>query len=205
MSHSNHRAHRSRQRYHVDEKGIRIEIKVKTASQLFDARDPAPFLERDLDDDAVEYLVSSAEEFAVRTPMKVVIHVAEPLDPSLDPAAIREAIHNYFDYRAELLRMRLTRVMKTGQLFLMVGVFFLTLCLVLAQTISRMVDGTTGTVLREGLVITGWVAMWRPIDLFLFDWWPLLEKRRYHEKLAHIDIEIRVAKSSSNPELGVSV
>jgi len=41
----------------------RIDIKVTQSRQLFDFRDPAPFRERDLDDEAVEYLLASAREF----------------------------------------------------------------------------------------------------------------------------------------------
>ena len=42
-----------------------IEVRVKSSQQLFDARDPAPFRERDLDDDFVEYILSSVREFAI--------------------------------------------------------------------------------------------------------------------------------------------
>jgi hypothetical protein len=154
-------------------------------------------LERDLDDDAVEYLVSSAEEFPLRTPMRIVIHVADPVDSTLDSEAIRESIHNYFEYQAELLRKKLVRVMKTGQVFLVIGVFFLTACLGLAGIASTMFPGTGGEIAHEGLVITGWVAMWRPIDLFLFDWWPLVEKRRHYLKLASTDISVKFSAATT--------
>jgi hypothetical protein len=49
-------------RYRVEDGRTCIDIKVAHARQLFDGRDPAPFRERDLDDDAVEYLVAAAEE-----------------------------------------------------------------------------------------------------------------------------------------------
>jgi hypothetical protein len=184
-----------RPRYRVDEKGVQIEIKLKTASQLFDARDPAPFLERDIDDDAVEYITSSVEEFPLRTPLKVVIHLSEPAEASIEAAAIPEAIHNYFEYQAELQRKKLTRVMKSGQWFLLIGLFFLVGCLLLAELTLRLPGGATRAIIHEGLVITGWVAMWRPIDLFLFHWWPALEKRRYLQKLSKVEIEVRFSKS----------
>jgi hypothetical protein len=197
MTEATKKHHHHRQRYHVDQKRVLLEIKVKAAAQLFDARDPAPFLERDLDDDAVEYLVSSAEEFSLRTPMRIVIHVADGGDPSLDSEAIRESFHNYFDYQAELLRKKLSRVMKTGQVFLSIGIFFLVSCLFLAGLAGEFLSGTAGTIAHEGLVITGWVAMWRPLEIFLFDWYPLLEKRRYYMKLASTDISVKFAGSPS--------
>jgi len=45
-------------RYRVEDGRSWIDIRVAQSRQLFDGRDPAPFRERDLDDDAVEYLVA---------------------------------------------------------------------------------------------------------------------------------------------------
>jgi hypothetical protein len=33
-------------------------------------------------------------------------------------------------------------------------------------------DGGLGWVVRESLVIGG-LAMWRPLEVFLYDWWPI--------------------------------
>ncbi len=49
-------------------------------------------------------------------------------------------------------------------------------------------------VLDEGLVIAGWVAMWGPIDVFLYGWWPIASKRRLLARLARIDVEVRPIK-----------
>ena len=40
---------------------------------------------------------------------------------------------------------------------------------------SRIVD--------EGLLILGWVAMWKPLELLLYDWWPGLRKKRTYDFL----------------------
>jgi len=33
--------------------------------------------------------------------------------------------------------------------------------------------------------------MWRPIELFLYDWWPLAEKNKYYDNLGKTEVEIR--------------
>jgi hypothetical protein len=33
--------------------------------------------------------------------------------------------------------------------------------------------------------------MWRPIQIFLYDWWPLRNTIRTYERLAEIPVEIR--------------
>jgi hypothetical protein len=46
-------------------------------------------------------------------------------------------------------------------------------------------------VLREGLIIAGWVAMWRPMEIFLYEWWPLLRRGRLYEKLSQMRVVVR--------------
>ena len=46
-------------RYRVEDGRSCIDIKVRHSGQLFDGRDPAPFRERDLDEDAVDYVMGA--------------------------------------------------------------------------------------------------------------------------------------------------
>ncbi|HKQ14338.1 MAG TPA: hypothetical protein VJT80_12965 [Steroidobacteraceae bacterium] len=41
----------------------------------------------------------------------------------------------------------------------------------------------------EITLILGWVAMWKPVEIFLYDWWPDLDRRRLVERIAHMQIE----------------
>jgi hypothetical protein len=52
--------------------------------------------------------------------------------------------------------------------------------------------GDTGFVslLRESMLIVGWVAMWRPLEIFLYDWWPIASERRLHDRLSRISVRI---------------
>src|SRR5215475_3977230 len=52
----------------------KIEISLNRLSQLFNSFDPSPFHERDLDQNAEDYIVSSAEEISRHCPPRLVIH-----------------------------------------------------------------------------------------------------------------------------------
>jgi hypothetical protein len=32
--------------------------------------------------------------------------------------------------------------------------------------------------------------MWRPLEIFLYDWWPIVGERRLHERLSRIEVRI---------------
>lgn len=168
-----------------------IEVRIKNPFQLFDARDPAPFRERDLDDDFVEYIMASAREFSISSPLKIVIYIEESEKKELPRDSICEAIRSYLAYRIDLQRSDLKSFIKRAQLFLLIGLLVLAMCIGVAQNLP--VPNSPGAIgiLREGIVIFGWVSIWKPIELILFDWYPLFEKLRFYKKLLQTEIDIR--------------
>ena len=53
----------------------RIEVFVDRIEQLFNSMDPSPFQEKDLDDDAEEFVVGWAQEFPRKDPVSLIVHV----------------------------------------------------------------------------------------------------------------------------------
>lgn len=190
---------KSKPRYRHIEGKRWIEVRVKTSQQLFDARDPAPFRERDLDDDFVEYIASSVREFSFSTPVKIVIYIEEAEAKDLPKASIREAIHSYLTYQIDLQRTNLKTFIKRSQIYLLIGVSILILCLTLSQRFQTPIDQGPLGILREGLIIFGWVSMWKPIELILYDWYPLYEKLRFFKKLLTTEIDIRFGNNQPMP------
>jgi hypothetical protein len=54
-----------------------IELRVNEIADLFQSLDPFPFRERDLDQEAEEYIVSWARELPNDQPIEIVIHLPE--------------------------------------------------------------------------------------------------------------------------------
>lgn len=187
---------KKKHRYKHSEGKRWIEVRVKNTQQLFDARDPAPFRERDLDDDFVEYIVSSAKEFLLTTPLKIVIYIEEIENKDLPKDSIREAIHSYLSYQIDLQRTELRSFIRRTEYFLVIGVLILILCLTIAQNLSNETQVGPVSILREGVVIFGWVSIWKPIELVLFDWYPLYEKLKFYRKLLDTEVDIRFGNIS---------
>jgi hypothetical protein len=57
-------------------------------------------------------------------------------------------------------------------------------------------------ILGEGLLILGWVAMWGPLDVFLYGWWPIVGRCRILERLAVVDVDL-VARAGERPPAGL--
>jgi hypothetical protein len=162
----------------------RLELRLRELGQLFNSMDPAPFLERDLDRDAEQYIESWAMKYPPSSRFHITLHLQQPPQAESE-RTIADAIHNYFRYKAELARRELRQLLLQGRTSLVIGLAFLAACLAAANAIVPEPSGNLLAIGREGLTIIGWVAMWRPIQIFLYDWWPVLRRRRTYQSLGH--------------------
>lgn len=181
----------TRARYRVEDGRSCIDLKVRFSRQLFDTRDPAPFRERDLDAAAVDYLLAAAQEIPRKHPLAIVVTVSEEPAPRLSPDVIVEAVRGHFTHEAGQVERRLREHVRRGQMILGVGLTVLVVFLTLAEFTTSLPEGPLREILREGFVITGWVAMWRPLEVLLYDWWPHIDERRRIRRILEAPVSIR--------------
>lgn len=166
-----------------------IMLRLRELAQLFNSMDPSPFVDRDLDADAEEFITSWAGELPPGRELELVIQLAVPA-PADSIAGVEDAIRRYFTTRATIKRLELSQLMRRGRLSLGVGVVFLISCLLIGGFVAETGFGTASEIVTEGFTIVGWVAMWRPLEIYLYDWWPLYEARRRLDRLARITVRI---------------
>jgi hypothetical protein len=168
-----------------------IELKVEKIAQLFNTLDPMPFRERDLDREAEEYILGWARELPAKTVLRIVVHV--PASEAADESAheLRPALNRYFRYRAEFAAIDLNELFRKGRFSLAIGLIVLGVCLTAGHLLTQAwPDNELVYFINEGLVILGWVANWKPIEIFLHDWWPILRRRNLFQRLAAAEVEI---------------
>ena len=167
-----------------------LELRVREFGQLFNSMDPTPFLNKDLDREAEAFIETWALGLPPDSRPHITIHL-EHLPTEGDPSALMtDAIHNYFDYKAGLVRGDLKKLLKQGRVSLLIGLTFVTVCLIAADAIGQFGSGTAFTIARESLTIVGWVAMWRPLQTFLYDWWPLARRIRVCKNLRQAHVRV---------------
>ena len=168
-----------------------IEVHLQQISQLFDSMDPSPFHEKDLDRNAVEYIVGSAHELPDKKPFALVVHLDKPVTIPDEGQVVGGAVREHFARQSELSWQQLRQLLRRGWITLIIGLSFLAAALAGSASVTRLMsEGPLTTVLRESLIIGGWVAMWRPLEIFLYDWWPLLGERRIYDRLSRMAVRI---------------
>lgn len=168
-----------------------IEVRIREIGQLFHTLDPLPFRERDLDAAVEDYVVSWARELPASRSISLIVHLPRDEAGRDEAGQIGEAIRNYFRYRAEVTGGDLKELFRTGRVSLLIGLGVLAACVVVGKLVaSSLGPGYLGRFFDEGLIILGWVANWRPIQIFLYDWWPLARRRRLYLRLSRAQVEL---------------
>lgn len=169
-----------------------IEVRVTELRQLFNAIDPSPFHDRDLDPKADDFITGWSSDIRGSATLALLVHVERP---PADPNAadiLREAVHQHFRRKAGATRRRLRALFHQGRISLAIGVVFLGVMSWLANMIPGVGDGGGfRLVVRESLIIAGWVAMWRPMEVFLYDWWPIRKEAKFQDRLAAMPVQVR--------------
>ena len=177
-----------------------ISLNLREIAQLFNSMDPSPFVDRDLDADAEEFITSWARELPPGRELELVIKLEAP-SPEDRIVGVEDAVRRYFATRAAIKRLEFSQLMRRGRLSLAVGTLFLVLCLLLTQVAAKTGFGAATNIMVEGLTIAGWVAMWRPLEIYLYDWWPLYEDRRRLDRLAKTRVRIVMPGALESPFL----
>lgn len=129
-----------------------IEINLTRLAQLFNTFDPSPFHERDLNKDAEEYIIGSAEEITHHQLLSLVVHLPADHVPDARAPSMADAIHNYFAYREMQERRRLRLLFRDGRIALIIGLGFLFCCVLLRElTFSLGHDATVCDTCQIGL------------------------------------------------------
>jgi hypothetical protein len=178
-------------RYRQEDGVSLIEVRLNSLAQIFNSLDPSPFHDKDLDADAEEYIVSSARELRLAETIKLVLYLPAEYPDASEVANIERAIHNYFAYREEASWRELRFTLRQGRIAFAIGLGFLAACMALRQLIAAFAHMPPASLIAESLLIIGWVAMWRPLEIFLYDWWPIRNRARLYGKLAAMPVEVR--------------
>jgi hypothetical protein len=181
--------------------GDLIELRVDNIAQLFHTLDPFPFRERDLDREAEEFIVGWARELPTGRAIRIIIHLPEAETQTRAAGELEEAFRRYFFDHAGATQREIKELFRIGRRSLGIGISILIVCLLSAHLVGGYLMDTPFRRLEESFLILGWVANWRPLEIFLYDWLPLARKRDLYRRLAAATVELKwyAAPQASEP------
>ena len=173
-----------------------LDVRLPELKRIFDALDPAPFRERDLDPKAEDYLVEWARELPPDAPLGVTVHLAGQTATADDTRMLTQAIHEHFARRAVSTRRQLRQLLRIGRKSLVIGLAVLAAAMIIGELVAGMVGRYDyGEIIGHSLLIGGWVALWRPFEILLYDWWPIRAEAQLFDRLSELHVRLRSDQS----------
>jgi hypothetical protein len=105
-------------------------------------------------------------------------------------------------YQDTRLGEQLVSVRREGLIALRMGLVFVVACVVASVAVDKMtfLPELLRTLFSGGIVIAGWVALWHPMELLLYERWPILRDRKLYRLIAEMrtTIELRDPAGTTN-------
>ena len=173
--------------------GGEIQLSLPALARLFDPMDPSPLPRKDLHPSVEEFIVSWGREVLAKGSLTLLIHLDQPASEA-EMRDATAAIHSYFEERALVARRQLRRLFQVGRISLVIALVVLSLSIALGELLLANARGSSlRMALGSTLEVGGWVAMWRPLEIFLYEWWPILADMRLYRRFAAMHVRIVAA------------
>ena len=169
-----------------------IEVHVTDLKELFNSFDPTPFLKRDLDPDAEEFIASWARELPPKVPLGLLVHADHAAASRNATETVHQAVRDHFGRRAEATRQKLRLLFRNGRVALLIGLAVVAGSVLIGDAVATLLqESRFASIIRESFLIGGWVAMWRPLEIFLYEWWPIRAEARLADRLSRMVVQVR--------------
>jgi hypothetical protein len=158
--------------------------------QLFNSFDPAPFHEKELDYAAEHYIVDTVKEFPSKTKFRIIIYLPPDLASSEHGQSLGKAVRNHFAYKVLVADRKFRQHLKYGRISFLIGLSFLAVALIGRQMVYNLHDQFLAQLFADALLIIGWVAMWEPVTVLLYEIWPIIQTKHIYSRISTMEIDV---------------
>lgn len=154
-----------------------LRIRVSSMEGLFDSKDPRDIPERNLNFEWLEYIFEVMNDKSHQGAINLEVMIKE-IGLEWDLETLPEVLQVEFRNYDTLLKRRLRDNFRLGRTSLAIALITLAVFILLSELAHHVHVGVFQRAFEEGFLIIGWVALWRPVEILLYDWWPIYDRRR---------------------------
>lgn len=170
----------------------KITLGVRSVECLLDVEGSPLVLPR-VHPDVAHWIFEEASELPRHATPEIEISV-----PSADlgkQKEVEQAVHSHFQFQARDAGIDLRETLNKGWLSLLVALLLVLALILFGEFMERFGDGRLNVLLRESLVIIGWVTLWHPMETLIFQHFPIRKKRNISQKLSRAPVRLVATQS----------
>jgi len=177
--------------YFSNAKANNILLKVKKAEDLFYESVIPLSCKRLLHPDVEEFIIQETEKLQPNPESEITIEILEKTSFSVNE--ITSVIHRHFENKRESEKRKIHNALKLGAKSLLIAFVFLIIMFLLTRILLNIVPENSLLInLKELFIILGWVALWRPAELLLYEWRPFKRNANLFGRLAQCKVSVVV-------------
>jgi hypothetical protein len=162
-------------------------IRVSSVDELFREFDARPVADRNLSSDARWSMLDEWELVRKSEPSSLTIYAPASERAETDEDAVRTCIHRSLRAAAGPLR-DIEPLSRQEKVAARIGIVVLFLSIVISTAIDRVSEDVIVEGFAQGILVVGWVALWRPAERFVVEVVPHVFNRRRIAEFANIDL-----------------
>lgn len=171
-----------------------VDLYLSDIHNFFQTPEVDPFLGENIEASGIDQLIDTmnARPGGRKGIANIIIHLPEAMiEPGL-PAKVSTAINNYCNAQIRLAVQKKREIWLEGRKALRIGLVFWAICLALSLLFEEVIftRHAVGRLFGEGFIIAGWVGLWRPAELLLYDWRPYAREMKRYEEIKAMDVRI---------------
>ncbi|WP_051231037.1 hypothetical protein [Kaistia adipata] len=185
-----------------------VDLHLSDMHNMFQTPEVDPFLDENIEASGIDQLIDTmnARPGNQKPISAIAIHLPPAMiEPGL-PARMKMAIGNYCNAQIRLAAQKKREIWLEGRKALRIGLVFWAICLALSLLFEELVfrSNVLGRLFGEGFIIAGWVGLWRPAELLLYDWRPYSREIRRYEEIKRMTVSIVPRKrAAAQPDVTV--
>jgi hypothetical protein len=167
-----------------------ITLRLDNLEQFFTVPDPNPFYPRAHFATGLETISAELKPKAlIRKVHTTIVLPPDQITPDGE-VKLREALNRYCQHHLQQNRQDLISLRWQGVKALQNGLIFLGVCLLLSTWFenAEMLQDWLRRFAGEGFLIAGWVSLWHPIEILLYEWWPFSRQIHILESIMQMEI-----------------
>jgi len=175
-----------------------VEVQARSIDDLFSRFDPAALSGRSISPDVDSYIVGQLIKFTDES--AVSLHINLPADEASYGHIVQQAFRHHYALSSARCRAELKQHFRDAGFMLLKGVIFALVLIGIAHVVAEIAERVYINKIVAGLSLIVWVSLWKPIDMLIYEWIPIMDKVKLHDRLDGCEVTCSFTGDSSRDE-----
>ena len=179
------------ERYRKEEDVLIVEVTIDSPYDLYDDKDPSPLKARDLKPTVEDYIATCIREIPMGQKLRLDFYFYKFSNDPSEAVALEKSVREFFVYKAKVRFLDFKFKIRNGLKSVAIGLGFLFMCIFISSSFLSTSNTIFERFFLEGLSVLGWVSLWNPVQIFLYEIWPIIANSKTLKRCSKIDMSFQ--------------